>query len=50
MQYLSLLPEAIPFLSELLEDPEFVVEKRAQEVIKQLEDLSGESLEEYLKS
>lgn len=48
-EYLPFVPESIPFLSELLEDPEQEVEKRAQELVKELESLTGESLEPYLK-
>lgn len=48
-EYLLLLPEALPFLAELLEDPEHQVAASTQRLIKQLEDLSGESLEQYLK-
>lgn len=48
-EYLVLLPETLPFLSELLEDPEVAVEMRAQALVAQLEKLSGESLDDYLK-
>ena len=47
-EYLVLLPETLPFLSELLEDPEHAVEARAAEVVRRLEELSGESLGQYL--
>lgn len=49
-EYLVLLPETIPFLAELLEDTEVAVEARAQEVVKQLEEVSGEKLDQYLKT
>lgn len=49
-EYLVLLPEALPFLAELLEDPELAVEARAKELLRQLEALSGESLEQYLQA
>lgn len=49
-EYLVLLPETLPFLSELLEDPEVKVQSRCQQVIKALEALAGESLESYLKN
>ena len=49
-EYLVFVPESVPFLSELLEDPEFEVEKRTQELVKQLEGLTGESLEPYMKT
>jgi U3 small nucleolar RNA-associated protein 10 len=48
-EYLMLLPEALPFLAELLEDPEPPVEAAAQALLAQLEQLSGESLEQYLQ-
>ena len=49
-EFLVFIPECVPFLSELLEDPEFEVERRAQEAVRQLEGISGESLEPYLKT
>ena len=48
-EYLLLLPEAIPFLAELLEDPEHRVAVATQRLIKTLEELSGESLGQYLQ-
>jgi U3 small nucleolar RNA-associated protein 10 len=48
-EYLMLLPETIPFLAELVEDSEQAVEARAQEVVKMLEEVSGESLAQYMK-
>ncbi len=48
-EYLALLPETLPFLAELLEDAELAVEARAQALVRQLEQLSGESLEQYLR-
>lgn len=47
-EYLVLLPETIPFLGELLEDSELGVVAQAQEILKSMEDLSGESLSQYL--
>lgn len=46
--YLALLPETIPFLAELLEDHELTIVSKSQDIIKLLEDLSGESLSQYL--
>jgi U3 small nucleolar RNA-associated protein 10 len=46
-EYLVLLPETIPFLAELLEDTELMVVSKTQEVVKFLEDLSGEDLSQY---
>ncbi|CAA0830720.1 Uncharacterized protein SHERM_26110 [Striga hermonthica] len=47
-EYLVFLEETIPFLSELLEDIELPVKTLAQELLKEMESLSGESLREYL--
>ncbi|XP_078440573.1 ARM repeat superfamily protein [Wolffia australiana] len=47
-EYLVSLPETIPFLSELLEDVELPVKSLAQEILRELESLSGESLQQYL--
>lgn len=49
-EYLMLLPETIPFLAELLEDVEQPVEQRTQELVRVLEDLSGEKLDQYMKT
>lgn len=48
-EYLLLLPEALPFLAELLEDPEPILQSATQALVAQLQALSGESLEAYLK-
>jgi hypothetical protein len=42
--------QTLPFLSELLEDPDSAVEARAQDIVKLLEEVSGEKLDEYLKT
>ncbi|XP_010464227.1 PREDICTED: uncharacterized protein At3g06530 isoform X2 [Camelina sativa] len=47
-EYLVLLAETIPFLGELLEDAELSVKSLAQDIIKQMEEMSGESLTQYL--
>ncbi|KAK9703316.1 snoRNA-binding rRNA-processing protein utp10 [Basidiobolus ranarum] len=46
-EFLVLLPETIPFLAELMEDDEQKVEKLTQEVIAQIEQYLGESLQKY---
>ncbi|KAL3702523.1 hypothetical protein R1sor_020545 [Riccia sorocarpa] len=46
-EYLVLLPETIPFLAELLADEELTVVAKTQELVKLLEELSGEKLEQY---
>lgn len=47
--YLVMLPETLPFISELMEDSEQHVEAEVQRLIRTLEELSGESLETYLQ-
>ncbi|RHY34401.1 hypothetical protein DYB32_000956 [Aphanomyces invadans] len=47
-EFLAMLPESIPFLAELLEDTDSTVETLCHQVIKQIEDISGESLDQYL--
>ncbi|KAK1577185.1 hypothetical protein Q3G72_019640 [Acer saccharum] len=47
-EYLVLLPETIPFLGELLEDVELPVKSLAQDIVKEMEFMSGESLRQYL--
>jgi U3 small nucleolar RNA-associated protein 10 len=47
--WLFLLPETIPFVAELMEDNDLLVERDIQLAIKDIETLSGESLEHYLK-
>lgn len=45
--YLALLPEAIPFLAELLEDDVQEVETEAQATIANMENILGEPLQKY---
>lgn len=47
-EFLVFLPETIPFFGELLEDSELPVKSLAQEILKEMESMSGESLREYL--
>ena len=47
--WLVLLPETMPFISELMEDEDVEVEALCQQVIKHIETLSGESLDQYLQ-
>ncbi|KAK2080669.1 hypothetical protein QBZ16_000523 [Prototheca wickerhamii] len=49
-EYLVLLPEALPFIAELLEDGDREVEAAAQSLFKQLEQASGEDLGQYLRA
>ena len=48
-EYLLLLPECLPFLSELMEDSHRDVVAAASDAIKFIEELSGEKLDEYLQ-
>lgn len=48
-EYLLLLPECLPFLSEVLEDDSEEVVDLVGEVIRTIEDLSGEKLDSYLR-
>lgn len=47
-EYLVLLPETIAFLAELLEDSEKTVVAKTQDLVRTLEELSGEDLKQYL--
>lgn len=49
-EYVVFLPEAMPFLAELLEDPELSIQNSAKHLLKTLETVSGESLDEFLRS
>ena len=48
-EYVVLLPEAMPFLAELLEDPELTIQNKTRQLLRKLEEITGESLDEYLK-
>ena len=48
-EYVILLPEAMPFLAELLEDPELSIQNKTRQLLRKLEEITGESLDEYLK-
>lgn len=45
--YMPLLPETVPFLSELLEDENPTVEKECQRSVQELERILGEPLQKY---
>ena len=47
-EYLVLLAETIPFLGELLEDVDLSVKSLSQDIITQLEVMSGEDLAQHL--
>lgn len=45
--YMPLLPETVPFLSELLEDENADVELQCQRSVQELERILGENLQKY---
>ena len=45
--YLALLPECLPFISELLEDNNDDVVASTSELVRVIEGLSGEKLDDY---
>lgn len=47
-EYLVFLAETIPFLGELLEDVDISVKCLAQDILREMESMSGESLRQYL--
>ena len=49
-EYGLLLPEALPFLSELLEDEDAGVAAAAAGVVASLETLTGEPFDQYLRA
>jgi U3 small nucleolar RNA-associated protein 10 len=48
-EYVILLPEAMPFLAELLEDPELHIQNGTRALLRKLEEITGENLDDYLK-
>jgi len=48
-RYLIILNDTIPFISEALEDENEEVESTAKRIVNQIEQLTGESINEYLK-
>jgi U3 small nucleolar RNA-associated protein 10 len=48
-EYLILLPECLPFISELLEDSASDVNAATTELVRYIEDISGENLDTYLQ-
>jgi len=47
-EFLLLLPECLPFLSELLEDDNSEVTEVTAALVRYIEELSGESLDQWL--
>jgi U3 small nucleolar RNA-associated protein 10 len=48
-EFLSLLPETLSFVSEVMEDDHTEVVSLTHSLVRKLEELSGESMQEYLK-
>lgn len=48
-RYLIVLNDTIPFLSELLEDEHEQVEATAKRIVQRVEQMTGESINDYLK-
>ena len=48
-RYLVVLNDTIPFLSELLEDENEKVEQTARHIVERVEQMTGESINDYLK-
>lgn len=48
-EYIVFIPETIPFIGEVLEDVELPVKSLAQDILKELESVSGEDLHEHLR-
>lgn len=48
-RYLIVLNDTIPFLSELLEDEHEQVEGSAKKIVARVEQMTGESINDYLK-
>ena len=46
---MAVLPDAVPFLSEVLEDDDTEIEKMAQKLIKRMEDVFGQSVSSYFE-
>ena len=47
-EWLALLPEMLPYISELMEDEDEGVEKEARRWVKQIEGVLGERLDDML--
>lgn len=47
-EWLALLPEMLPYISELMEDEDENVELEARLWVKQIEEVLGESLDDML--
>ena len=45
--YSVLLPDSLPFIAELLEDSDPIVEEKTHLIVKAIEDITGESIDQY---
>lgn len=48
-RFLVVLNDTIPFMSELLEDEDEKVEMAAKSIVQRIEQMTGESINDYLK-
>ena len=48
-EWLGLLPEMLPYISELQDDDDEIVEREVQRWIKRIEEILGESLDTMLQ-
>ena len=47
-EWLTLLPEMLPYISELMEDEDEMVERETRKWVKGIEDILGEKLDDML--
>lgn len=47
-EWLALLPEMLPYISELMEDEDESVERETRKWVKDIEDILGEKLDDML--
>ena len=46
-EYMSVLPDAVPFIYETLEDEDHEIELKARGLVKRMEEVFGQSVESY---
>ena len=46
-EYMSVLPDAVPFIYETLEDEDHEIELTARGLVKRMEEVFGQSVESY---
>lgn len=47
--YLSVLPDAVPFLCEVMEDEQPELEADCRELLRRMEEVFGQSIETYFE-